>query len=79
MSLITLRVLGNTPPSGSSNQNPVRNFVGFTEKGRAAFSRMAADHESWIDELLGNIDGDNALELAADLERVAPQARSNPR
>jgi DNA-binding MarR family transcriptional regulator len=56
-----------------------RTYVGFTDKGRTAFAEMAADHQRWIDELLGNIEGHRAVELAAGLERVAPQARARAR
>ena len=34
-----------------------KNFVGLTPKGRGAFAKMAAAHERWINELLGQFEG----------------------
>jgi DNA-binding MarR family transcriptional regulator len=43
-------------------------FVRLTAKGRAAFSEMAAAHESWINELLGGITVRDAEHLTANLQ-----------
>jgi DNA-binding MarR family transcriptional regulator len=37
--------------------------VGLTDEGRAAFGRLAAAHEGWIDELLGSVDADSTHRL----------------
>jgi DNA-binding MarR family transcriptional regulator len=42
-------------------------FVSLTRKGRAAFAQMAAAHENWIDELLGNLSTRDAEQLSAKL------------
>ncbi len=42
-------------------------FINLTCKGRALFAAMAAAHEGWVDELLGNISARDAEQLAAKL------------
>jgi DNA-binding MarR family transcriptional regulator len=37
--------------------------VRLTGEGRAAFARLAAAHEGWIDELLGSVDADSTHRL----------------
>ncbi len=44
--------------------------VALTEKGRGAFAKMAAAHERWIDELLGDLGGAEVLDTIARLERM---------
>ena len=43
--------------------------VRLTRKGRAAFERMAAVHETWVDDLLGGFSGRDAARLTAQLDR----------
>ncbi len=43
-------------------------FINLTRKGRALFAAMAAAHEGWVDELLGNISARDAAQLAAKLK-----------
>ncbi len=43
-------------------------FINLTRKGRALFAAMAAAHEGWVDELLGNISARDAEQLAAKLK-----------
>jgi DNA-binding MarR family transcriptional regulator len=43
-------------------------FINLTRKGRAHFAAMAAAHEGWVDELLGNISARDAEQLAAKLK-----------
>lgn len=43
-------------------------IVRLTDAGSAAFERMAAAHETWIDELLGSVSLDDAQSLAAMLK-----------
>jgi len=42
-------------------------FVRLTAKGHAAFTEMAAAHESWINELLGGVSARDAEQLSAKL------------
>jgi DNA-binding MarR family transcriptional regulator len=42
-------------------------FVRLTEKGQAAFADMSAAHESWIDNLLGDVTAREADQLSARL------------
>ncbi len=51
-----------------------KNFVGLTPKGRGAFAKMAAAHERWINELLGQFEGREMQDLAAELGRIEPAA-----
>jgi DNA-binding MarR family transcriptional regulator len=43
-------------------------FVRLTAKGRAAFAKMAAAHESWINDLLGGVTARDAEHLSAKLK-----------
>jgi DNA-binding MarR family transcriptional regulator len=43
-------------------------FISLTRKGRAAFARMAAAHEGWIDELLGGVSVRDAEQMSAKLK-----------
>src|SRR5262245_55521131 len=43
-------------------------FLRLTGKGRAAFAAMAAAHENWIDELLGELPVRDAVHLSAKLK-----------
>jgi DNA-binding MarR family transcriptional regulator len=43
-------------------------FLRLTGKGRSAFAAMAAAHESWIDELLGELSPREAVQLSAKLK-----------
>jgi DNA-binding MarR family transcriptional regulator len=43
-------------------------FINLTRKGRALFAAMAAAHEGWVDELLGNISARDAEQLATKLK-----------
>jgi DNA-binding MarR family transcriptional regulator len=43
-------------------------IVRLTEEGRAAFARMAAAHEGWVDRLLGGVADDEARRLASMLK-----------
>jgi DNA-binding MarR family transcriptional regulator len=42
-------------------------FVRLTAKGRAAFADMSAEHERWIDKLLGSVTAREADQLSAIL------------
>ncbi|SHF62016.1 transcriptional regulator, MarR family [Loktanella atrilutea] len=46
-------------------------LVRLTRKGQEEFARQAAAHELWIDELLGDFDGDEATDLAARFDAMA--------
>ena len=48
-------------------------MVRLTEAGVAQFGAMAAAHEDWIDELLGNVSDDETRRLAAMLTIVPQQ------
>lgn len=41
-----------------------------TPKGQSAFAALAAEHEAWIDELLGGLSRDDAAALAALLDQA---------
>jgi DNA-binding MarR family transcriptional regulator len=43
-------------------------FLRLTGKGRTAFAAMAAAHESWIDELLGELSPRDAVHLSGKLK-----------
>jgi DNA-binding MarR family transcriptional regulator len=43
-------------------------FLRLTRKGRTAFAEMAAAHESWIDELLGELSLRDAVYLSGKLK-----------
>src|SRR6516162_7594429 len=43
-------------------------FITLTRRGRAAFAAMAAAHEGWIDELLGDVSARDAEHLSAKLK-----------
>lgn len=45
------------------------NLATLTEAGRDVFTALAAEHERWIDELLGEFDPDDAMALTALLDR----------
>lgn len=60
---------------GMVRRSPVENDrramrVRLTPAGRAAFARLAADHESWIDELLGDVTGEDAADLTRRLRDI---------
>ena len=46
-------------------------LVRLTRKGQEEFARQAAAHELWIDELLGDFDGDEATDLAGRFDAMA--------
>lgn len=46
-------------------------LVRLTRKGRESFAAMAEQHAGWIDELLSDIPGDEAADLARRLNRLA--------
>ncbi|MEO0361721.1 MAG: MarR family transcriptional regulator [Pseudomonadota bacterium] len=48
--------------------------VRLTEAGAAAFEAMAAEHERWIDEMLGAVGADEAEALSARLGELAEGA-----
>ena len=41
-----------------------------TPRGEAEFSRLAAEHEAWVDELLGTVSAAEADQLIARLQAV---------
>lgn len=45
--------------------------VRLTPAGEAAFARMAAEHERWVDELLAGVGAEEAEALAARLDDIA--------
>jgi DNA-binding MarR family transcriptional regulator len=45
-------------------------IVRLTPKGEAGFATLAADHEAWIDELLGGLNATDARALATLLKRA---------
>ncbi len=45
-------------------------FVRLTERGRAEFAAVAAAHERWVNELLGELSTENTLRLAAELDHL---------
>ncbi|WP_108485350.1 MarR family winged helix-turn-helix transcriptional regulator [Oceaniglobus ichthyenteri] len=45
-------------------------LVRLTQRGREEFARQAAAHESWIDQMLGNFQSDEAATLAARFDRM---------
>ncbi len=46
------------------------NLVRLTAKGRQVFAEQAADHESWIDEILGELDADDIAGMIARLDHL---------
>jgi DNA-binding MarR family transcriptional regulator len=49
-------------------------FVRLTRKGQTDFARMAAAHERWIDDLLGQLSSDDMTALQALLQRASPRS-----
>lgn len=45
-------------------------IVRLTEKGEQTFAVMAADHEAWINELMGGLGADDARQITALLQRA---------
>ncbi len=43
-------------------------FISLTRKGRAVFADMAAEHERWVDELLGGVSARDAEQLSSKLK-----------
>jgi DNA-binding MarR family transcriptional regulator len=52
-------------------------FVSLTEEGRRVFERMAAEHERWIDELLADIEGEEAERLSHRLDGLLAQVEAH--
>lgn len=48
--------------------------VALTDKGRKEFARMAAAHEGWINELLGELERDDTDALLGLVGQVAPRS-----
>ncbi len=48
-------------------------LVRLTQKGRETFAGMAAEHEGWIDELLGAASADEAAMLAGRLHDITTE------
>lgn len=44
--------------------------VRLTKKGRTYFSKLAAVHEGWVNELLGSVDSHEATKLTAQLNKI---------
>jgi DNA-binding MarR family transcriptional regulator len=59
-------VLRMTPPDDRRTQ-----IIRLTPKGRAEFDRQAKAHESWIDEILGGLDGDDVEKMILRLDHLA--------
>jgi DNA-binding MarR family transcriptional regulator len=45
-------------------------IVRLTAKGEETFATMAADHEAWIDELMGGLSAEDARQMTALLQRA---------
>lgn len=48
--------------------------VRLTRAGRTRFERMAADHERWVDELLGDVNERGLAALSRELPRISRRA-----
>lgn len=53
-------------------------FVSLTEEGRRVFERMAAEHERWIDELLADVEAEEAERLTLRLDGLLAQVEAHP-
>ena len=53
-------------------------LVRLTQKGREIFAGMSEAHESWIDELLGGTDADQAAALAGQLHEITKELEERP-
>jgi DNA-binding MarR family transcriptional regulator len=53
-------------------------IVRLTKAGRSAFERMAAAHESWVDELLGSVGESEARQLSAMLRSFRSNWEGEP-
>jgi DNA-binding MarR family transcriptional regulator len=49
--------------------------ITLTEAGRTAFAEMAAEHESWIREMLGSLPANRKLELMSGLDDLKAALR----
>ena len=45
-------------------------LVRLTQKGREVFAGLAGNHEDWINQMLGGIDGARAVDLATELRGI---------
>lgn len=69
--LVTEKMVLRTAPA-----NDRRSFiVRLTPKGAALFESAAKAHEGWVDDLLGDIDADEAERIVADLDGLARLTR----
>lgn len=64
-----------TPVDGDRRATTVR----LTDDGRTAFARVAAEHEAWIDTLLGGVSGPEAARLLASLAAISDSLEGKPR
>ncbi len=51
-------------------------IVRLTDQGRTKFEKMASVHESWVNDLLGDISPDEAGQLTRTLEQIQPERQS---
>ncbi|MEM1024205.1 MAG: MarR family transcriptional regulator [Myxococcota bacterium] len=52
-------------------------FVSLSEEGQAVFERMAAEHERWIDELLADVEAEEAERLSTRLDGLLAQVEAH--
>ncbi len=65
--LVTDGLVVRVPVEGDRRAMLVR----LTQKGAEVFAGLAQDHEGWIDDMLGGIDGTYATDLASELRAIA--------
>ena len=54
-------------------------LVRLTQKGRSAFLAQAMAHESWVNEMLGSLDGSDIADLGRQLDRLASSMETGHR